>query len=76
MSERSEKLPRYDELRRCHVVTYQLAYLTWASVDLCRACVERDDHECGVIGSVEHGLHLGYCDGAHHGARKGALDVG
>lgn len=53
------------------VVTYQLAYLTRVQVDLCAACVERDDHGMGVIGSVQHGLHDGDCEGcARKAARK------
>lgn len=49
------------------VVTYQLAYITSREVSLCAECVERDDHDCGVLGPVQHGQHRGYCDGC---ARK------
>jgi hypothetical protein len=50
------------------VITYQLAYLSNRSVSLCADCVARDDHDCGSLGSVQHGLHDGECEGASHGA--------
>lgn len=48
------------------VVTYRLAYLSDRRVDLCDACVEADDHDCGTLGPVSHGRHEGDCDGRHH----------
>jgi hypothetical protein len=50
-----------------NVITYQLAYLSHRSVSLCEACVESDDHDCGSLGPVKHGLHNGQCRGAQHG---------
>ncbi len=51
-----------------NVITYQLAHET-TTVDLCDACADRDDHDCGSLGPVEHGLHRGSCQGKHHSAR-------
>jgi hypothetical protein len=48
-----------------NVHTYHLAYLN-RSVDLCPSCVERDDHDRGALGQVQHGLHRGHCQGRHH----------
>lgn len=48
------------------VVTYQLAYVTDMRADLCDACVKHNDHDCGVLGAIQHGLHRGTCDGARH----------
>lgn len=48
------------------VVTYQLSYLSYRTVSLCAECVERDDHACGSLGPVQHGLHAGFCDGLRH----------
>jgi hypothetical protein len=51
------------------VVTYRLAYLD-REVSLCASCVEHDDHDCGSIGPVRHGLHRGDCAGAMHRAAR------
>lgn len=48
------------------VVTYQLAYLSHRQVSLCCVCVERGDHDLGVLGPVQHGAHEGRCTGKHH----------
>lgn len=53
------------------IVTYRLAYLD-RDVDLCDACVERDDHDCGSLGSVQHGARPGECEGAAHGVHESA----
>jgi hypothetical protein len=47
------------------VTTYRLAYLP-DEHDLCAACVERGDHDCGSLGPVSVGEHDGECDGAAH----------
>lgn len=53
------------------VVTYRLAYIA-EEVELCDACVERGDHNCGSLGPVGRGKHAGECDGAKHGRRARA----
>jgi hypothetical protein len=50
---------------RQRVVTYRQAYGACA-IELCAACIERDDHDCGALGEVQHGEHDGSCDGRRH----------
>ena len=50
------------------IVTYRLAYLD-RKVDLCDVCVDRDDHDRGSLGPVEHGQRSGLCQGKNHGGR-------
>lgn len=47
------------------VVTYQLAYLSDRTVDLCPDCAvdPRVIDRVGVLGPCSHGLHRGQCEG-------------
>ncbi len=50
--------------RRARVVTYALPYVQGCSVDLCDRCAEDPAVlETVVLGQVEHGSHLGTCEG-------------
>jgi len=46
------------------VITYQLAYLSDHTVNLCRHHSECDDY--GTLGPVQHGLHEGTCERCQH----------
>lgn len=50
---------------KTRVVTYRLAYLD-REYSLCQPCIDRDDHGRGTLGLVQHGDHLGYCQGRMH----------
>lgn len=43
------------------VVTYAYAYIP-GQVSLCRRCAEHPPVSLGVLGSVQHGEHRGWCE--------------
>jgi len=48
------------------VITYQLAYISTLTVNLCAACADRGDHQLGALGPVSYGLHAGHCQSLTH----------
>jgi hypothetical protein len=66
------RLARKEDATMMRIVTYQLAYLSHVTVDLCDRHAATDRFRDAPLGPVSHGLHEGVCqacadEGGGHG---------